>query len=265
MGDRRDGVDYLEQPATACGLPLAYRWDRRHQPLPLREVRHPRVGRRPRLGAASPPWLITGPADEPFNFCGHVERLCADIARRCPELRHVDVSRLLFGMTQARTGRPHGLQARVTPLRFRGGQPLRQRQGVRYRVQSYFVDGREMLYLVTFCLPRFLDQGFDDKFITLFHELYHLSPRFDGDLRRHAGRCAIHTHSKRAYDSHMAQLARAYLSSGAEPRLHDFLRLNFNQLHERHGRVMATVVPRPKVVPLLVEPVGSNGHGSDLS
>ncbi len=52
-----------------------------------------------------------------------------------------------------------------------------------------------MLYLVTFCLPRFLDQDFDDKFITLFHELYHISPRFEGDLRRHEGRCALHSHS----------------------------------------------------------------------
>ena len=87
-----------------------------------------------------------------------------------------------------------------------------------------------MLYLVTFCLPRFLDQDFDDKFITLFHELYHISPAFDGDLRRHAGRCDLHSNSKRLYDAHMADLARSYLSNGADHGLHDFLRLNFAQL-----------------------------------
>jgi len=48
----------------------------------------------------------------------------------CKALAHVDVSRLLFGMTQARTGEVHGLQARVTPLRFRGGQLTRRRRGV---------------------------------------------------------------------------------------------------------------------------------------
>ena len=66
-----------------------------------------------------------------------------------------------------------------------------------------------MLYLVTFCLPRFLDRPFNDKFVTLFHELYHIGPAFDGDLRRHEGRCAIHTHSKRRYDAHMAQVKAA--------------------------------------------------------
>src|SRR4029079_8382178 len=101
------------------------------------------------------------------------------------------------------------------------------RGGVAYQVPRYFVDGQEMLYLVTFCLPRFLDQDFDDKLITLFHELYHISPAFEGDLRRHEGRYALHSHSKRHYDAHMADLARAYLSNGANRDLHGFLRMNF--------------------------------------
>ena len=129
----------------------------------------------------------------------------------------------------------------MTPLRFPGGHLTRRRRGVCYQVQRYFVDGREMLYLVTFCLPRFLDQEFDDKFITLFHELYHISPQFEGDLRRHEGRCDLHTRSKHLYDVHMAHLARAYLSNGAGRSLHAFLRMNFAQLCHRHGSVVGIV------------------------
>jgi hypothetical protein len=117
-------------------------------------------------------------------------------------------------------------------------------------VQRYFVGRREMLYLVTFCLPRFLDQDFDDKFITLFHELYHISPHFEGDLRRHEGRYALHSHSKREYDAQMAHLARAYLAGGPDRALHDFLRLNFAQLAHRHGSVLGVVVPRPRLIPV---------------
>jgi hypothetical protein len=117
-------------------------------------------------------------------------------------------------------------------------------------VQRYFVGDREMLYVMTFCLPRFLDQEFDDKFITVFHELYHIGPAFDGDLRRHEGRYAIHSHSKHGYDAQMAALARAYLASGPDPGLHAFLRLNFSQLQERHGCVVGVVVPRPKLIPV---------------
>jgi len=258
-------VESVRRPAPPR-LPLELRWGADGNPLPVRTVRAPGRKRAPAIGLEAPPWLPTGPADQPFDFSGHVHRLCADVVRGCEELRHIDVSRLLFGMTQARSGRLHGLQARVTPLRFRGGGLQRLRHGIPYQVQRYFIDGREMLYLVTFCLPRFLDQGFDEKFVTLFHELFHISPAFDGDLRRLGGRYDVHSHSKRAYDQHMARLAREYLSNGADPNLHAFLRLNFAQLQHRHGSVAAVVVPRPKLIPLtggFAEPGAGAEQGPD--
>src|SRR5205085_898866 len=131
-----------------------------------------------------------------------------------------------------------------------GGSLTRQRRGITYQVQRYFLENREFLYLMTFCLPRFLDQVFDDKFITLFHELFHISPACDGDLRSHGGRYALHSHSQKRYDERMAALARAYLAGRPDPTLHAFLQLDFAQLQRRHGSVVAVVVPRPKVVPL---------------
>jgi hypothetical protein len=217
-------------------------------------MRAPTLPSAPPLGLEAPPWLATGPLDQPFDFCAHVRRLCADMAARCEELGHIDAGRLLFAVTQARSDRRQGLQARLTPLRCLDGRLTRRRQGICYQVQRYFVGDREMAYLVTFCLPRFLDQDRDEKFITLFHELYHISPAFDGDLRRHGGRGVLHTESKRAYDEHMSHLARAYLASGPDPALHDFLRLNFGQLQHRHGSVIGVVVPWPKLVPV-AEPV----------
>jgi hypothetical protein len=239
-------------------LPAVLRWQVPDHPLPVKEIRCPARACQRQLGLAAPPWLDTGPIDRPFDFCLHVRRLCADITRRCPELGHIDVSRLLFAVTQARSARVHGLQARVTPLRFRHGQLIRRRQGVCYQVQRYVVDGREMLYLVTFCLPRFLEQGFDDKFITLFHELFHISPAFEGDLRRLDGRCTLHTRSQRDYDTWMAALARAYLAGNPASHLHDFLRLDFAQLQYRHGSVVGVVVPRPRLLPL-PDPVPGGG------
>jgi hypothetical protein len=229
--------------------PLILSFGRESGPLPLRPVR-PLTGLAPNLPADAPPWFESGPHHEPFLFCDHVQRLCADMVQRTESLRHIDVTRLLFAFTQARSGRTHGLQARTTPLRFRGGSLTRRRRGVLFQVQRYLVDGHEVLYLVTFCLPRFLDLDFDEKFITLFHELYHISPEFDGDLRRHDGRYAIHSHSQRLYDRQMAGMAREYLNTGPDPRLHGFLRLSFPQLLHRHGSVVGAVVPRPKMVPI---------------
>jgi hypothetical protein len=231
-------------------LPAVLRWHDPGRPLPVRAVRWPADAEPRRLGLEAPPWLETGRADRPFDFCGHARRLCADIVRRCDALRHVDVSRVLFAVTQARSAAPHGLQARLTPLRLENGALVRRRGGVTYQVQRYVVGGADMLYLVTFCLPRFLDRPFADKFVTLFHELYHISPAFEGDLRRMGGRCALHSGSKRDYDAHMAELARDYLHGGADRALHAFLRLDFAQLAHRHGSVVGVVVPRPRLLPL---------------
>ncbi len=230
--------------------PLVLRWHESACPLPIRTICAPSTPRSGQPPVDPPAWLPTGPSDQAFDFGGHVRRLCVDIAARCPELAHVDVTRLLIGVTQARSSRTHGLQARVTPLRFRNGSLTRKRRGVHYQVQRYFVGAREMLYLLTFCLPRFLDQDFNDKFVTIFHELYHLGPAFDGDLRRHDGRCSIHSRSQRVYDEHMARLARAYLAGRPDPALHAFLRLDFGQLARRHGGVVGVMVPRPKLIPL---------------
>jgi predicted metallopeptidase len=144
----------------------------------------------------------------------------------------------------------HGLQARLTPLRFENGAIARLHRGRPFQVQRFFQDGREILYVVTFCLPRFLNRDFEDKFVTIFHELFHTSPLFDGDLRRHPGRFSLHTSSQKRYDQEMTAMAREYLNSGADARLHGFLRLNHAQLRERHQRVVGHVVPRPKLIPV---------------
>jgi hypothetical protein len=242
-------VDRPEQGPAAL-YPLELCWNDPDRPLPVRLIRRPtRQGRPPR--GPVPAGLPTGPLDQPFDFTGHIRRLCLDLVTRCEELAHIDVTRLLFAMTQARNGSGHGLQARLTPLRFEGGRLTRRRRGITYQVQRYFHGFHEFLYLVTFCLPRFLDQPFDDKLITLFHELYHINPPFDGDLRRHQGRYALHTHSQRGYDRHMAALKRKYLARRPDPALFAFLQLDFTQLEQRHGGVAGVVVPRPKVIPLL--------------
>src|SRR5262249_31187232 len=98
--------------------PLAYHWGAATLP--------PRValrlfGRRPISLRDPPGWHCTGPATRPFDFTAAMHSLCEDIVRRSPPLAHIDLGRVLFTIIRARNGRRHGLQARVTPLRFRSG------------------------------------------------------------------------------------------------------------------------------------------------
>lgn len=198
-----------------------------------------------------PPWFPTGTPGEPFRFCQAMERLVRAICTGCDELAHIQTDRLLFSVCQARSNDRHGLQARVTPLRFPGGTLEMKRRGTTYTVQRHVVNGTEKLYQVTFCLPRFQNQTFDEKMITIFHELYHIGQKCDGDLRRLGGRCHAHSHSQRHYDAHMAALARFWLATRPDQTLYNFLRLDFWQLQARHGSVLGVFVPRPRLIPLV--------------
>src|SRR5262249_34872783 len=190
----------------------------------------------------------------PFDFGRAMSALCEDIIRRTPLLAHVDLSRLLFSIALARNGRRHGLQARVTPLRFVGGALATVFRGKAYQVQRIVYDRREILSPVPFCLPPFLNRDFDDKLLTIFHELYHISPAFDGDLRRHNGRYCAHSHSQKKYDDQMAKMVKAYLNDGADPDRHEFLRLSFAQLCRQPGTITGLHLPRPQLVPVPFTP-----------
>ena len=220
-------------------LPLELRWDAL-RPLAARWVTPDGVRRR----------VPNVPATRALDFTARMHALCADVAARCAELRHVHMPRVLVTFTPSRNRSRYGLQARVTPLRFRDGALTRRHGPTEYQVQRFYVDGREMLYVLTFCLPRFFDQPFREKLVTVFHELYHVSPAFDGDLRRHPGRYAVHSHSKDRYDARMAELVETYTAGHPEPALFDFLRAGYRELWATHGGITGVVVPRPKLLPV---------------
>ncbi len=187
---------------------------------------------------------------EPFDLTTALTRLVADLSARLPVFAHLEPPRLLVTLTPARKPGPFGLQARCTPLRLRDGAITKRLRGREYRVQRYTLDGRELLYLVTFVVPRFLDLSAREKLITVVHELYHIGERFDGDLRRHAGRCYAHTHSKKRYDAVMGQLADDYLAAGPNPAMVEWLKPHAAGLAALFGGVVGVTVPRPVLVPV---------------
>ncbi|MEY4393663.1 MAG: hypothetical protein RL595_912 [Planctomycetota bacterium] len=203
-----------------------------------------------KVGYQAPPWIETGPTVVPFDFSKSMLDLIVDISNVSPHFYHLDPQKILVTIIRARNQQRHGLQARVTPMRFEGGNLQCRRRNRLYEVQRYFVDGREIFYIVTFCLPRFQNQSLEGKLVTVFHELFHISPFFDGDLRRHPGRCSWHSSDKKEYDAQMLVFAREYLATTQNPKLHDFLRLDFSQLIARHQGLNGLFVPVPRLLPL---------------
>ena len=190
-------------------------------------------------------WLGNGPAPDGgagggpagFDFTLHMRRLCEDLVARVEELRHIDMGWVAVGFSQARKAADCGRYATLTPLRFPGGaasyDPPRPQMddpaGGRGRPRD--------AVFAHLLLAAILDLPLVEKRITVVHELWHIGPKFDGDLRRFRGRCYAHSGSQRQYDARVKQLVDRWLELGPPAQVQDFLTQGYRHLVARHGAV----------------------------
>ena len=186
----------------------------------------------------------------PFDFTTAMRGLCHDVCTRLPEFRHIRMEQVAVSFAQARSRVSYGLQAKLTPMRFRNGRLTARRQGQEWMIQRYFHGSVEVLYILTFYLPRFQEHPFREKMVTVLHELFHIGENFDGDIRRLPGHYHVHSHSQKEYDQHMARLVDKYLELAPPTDLTAFLHHSFTDLCARHGSVVGLRVPAPKIIPV---------------
>ncbi len=186
-----------------------------------------------------------------FDFCLAMRRLCGDMVDRLPELSHIELPLVAISLCQTRKDVTHGIYASLTPLRFESGAKTTIRRGRRYGVEPILdTQGREYLYILSFYLPRFMNSPLEEKLSTVVHELWHISPNFDGDLRRHKGRCYAHGPSQKQYDALMDRLTQRWLALDPPSHLYEFLLGDCDELIAEHGRIIGQRWPTPQLVPL---------------
>ncbi|WP_224984451.1 putative metallopeptidase [Geomonas agri] len=185
-----------------------------------------------------------------LNLTGELERLIYDITLRSPELHHIIPEKLLVCVSTGRASRGGSL-AKIHPLRFAGGErsvkARRGRRSVLCTMPSITHRGEEMLYVIYFLVPRFLELSFREKLITIFHELYHISPACDGDIRRFPGRNYAHGSSTKAYNLLMGQMVDRYLEAIPDRSTLDFLEGNLAALRSRHSAIVARRLQAPRI------------------
>jgi predicted metallopeptidase len=186
-----------------------------------------------------------------LNLTAELERLIADIVVRHEAFSHIDPSRLLVCVNATRSGTSHGLFARIHPLRFPGGRAVqtvrRGRSTLRCTMPALVHQGVEILYVIYFMIPRFLDRPLQDKLVTIFHELYHISPQFDGDIRRFPGRNFAHGSSTKKYNRLMERFVDEYVQLSASNGLTAFLDHGLAALREKHTAVVGRKMIMPKI------------------
>ncbi|MDR1483792.1 MAG: hypothetical protein LBT09_03110 [Planctomycetaceae bacterium] len=187
----------------------------------------------------------------PFDYTAALTRVCADICFRVPALNHIDVERVAVCYSQTRHSAPVGTFACVTPLRFSGGNLIKTTRSGEVTLHRYYSDGGvEYLYIIHFYIPRFIELRLPQKLETIVHELYHISPLFNGDLRRFAGRCTTHGASQKKYDQIVQGFVEHWLKQNPPPQIWDFLRLDYKELITKYGKLVGRKINFPKIIPV---------------
>ncbi|MFH1224014.1 MAG: hypothetical protein V1647_06710, partial [Pseudomonadota bacterium] len=115
--------------------------------------------------------------------------------------------------------------------------------------KSMLLNGNPVKYIIDFYVPSFLKLDLREKLTTVFHELYHIAPKFDGNLRLFKGKSYKHGPSMERYDKYMEYLVDKYLSRIENSEVLDFLK---NTAEELFSRTKETIMPKlPKPEPLL--------------
>jgi len=186
-----------------------------------------------------------------FDYTAAIAAVCGDICFRVPELRHVDMSRVAVGFSQTKNSEPFGIFASTIPLRFENGEHFQHSRGRVWTVQRHFrPDGVEYLYILCFYAPRFIELPLTQKLDTIVHELYHVHPLFNGDIRRFAGRQYKHGSHKR-YDQIVNRLVQSWLKQDPPSDLWEFLCCNYRELNEKYGKPSGTRIPTPRIIPVV--------------
>jgi predicted metallopeptidase len=186
-----------------------------------------------------------------LNLTAELERLIADITATHEAFSHIDPSRIIVCVNSSRSGSSGGLFAKIHPLRFPEGETVqtvkRGRSTYRCTMPEISHKGVELLYVIYFTVPRFFDRPLRDKLITVFHELYHVSPRFDGDIRRFTGRNFAHGGSTKRYNKLMERFVDEYLLIPTSLQFTAFLEFGMSELKDKHRAVVGRKMVMPKI------------------
>lgn len=129
-----------------------------------------------------------------------VRGLLDHIVETMPEFSHIKPSKILVVAGEAR----RASRGTVKPLLFEPGQLA---EGDNRRRPVVRIKGRKMLYCITLRPLFFRDSSPKQRVGTILHELFHISPSFDGTLSR----ARRHSEAGRDFQRRLRPLVRRYL------------------------------------------------------
>ncbi len=183
-----------------------------------------------------------------INLTDTLTLLIHEIVKETEEFKSFDVNKILICCSENRTTGKGGIYGKLLPMRFENGVEIVRHKDLYYTIPKVKVNNIEMLYILYFYIPKFFDLSPEKKIHIIFHELYHINPDFNGDIRRMGKVKTMHGHSKKEYDKACIDEAEKFYCKIKETSFHAFLELNSIELKERFAALNYKKMKKPKPV-----------------
>ncbi|MDY6968141.1 MAG: putative metallopeptidase [Spirochaetota bacterium] len=164
--------------------------------------------------------------------------------------KHIDLKRILICLSSNRGNSKNGVYGKLVPLRFKNGSEKIQYKGKIYAMPKIENNKLDQLYIIYFYFPKFFDIDPYHKLSVIFHELYHISPKFNGDIRRMGKVKASHGHSKKHFDSLFENEVQNFYKYISQSKYMNFLHMDGKTIHKKHNNVYCRrmKVPKPVII-----------------
>ncbi len=191
------------------------------------------------------------PALKAINLSDFLHDLIADICRHTSFFSHIDTEKIHICISSNRAGGRGATFGKVVPLKFKGGEEVLYHRGKCYVMPKIEVHSIRILYLIYFYMPRFTDLAPIEKLRVIFHELYHIHPEFNGDIRRFGKNGSAHGTSKKKFDTQFERELIAYSFAIRTTSVWDFLSLDTRGIFKNYQEVLSYRMKVPK--PIILE------------
>lgn len=183
-----------------------------------------------------------------FNFNKEYFKVIENIVSVCDEFKHINLNHIAISYSKTHSKSKYGICAKIYPLRFEGGTSEKIKDNYKFSIPSLYVNNNEIYYVISFCIPRFLNLSLTEKLETIIHELFHISPKFNGDIRRLTiSNKAAHGHNKNIFDNFIYKLVQRYLNSPKRFALPPFLYMDYKKLINTYKKIEFEKIKIPKI------------------
>jgi hypothetical protein len=184
-----------------------------------------------------------------LNITEIITDLIREISVFTESFSHIDANRILVCLASNKSRSRGGIYGKLVPLKFKNGSDILVHKGRKYKIPEIINKDFSVLYAVYFYIPKFFDLSASEKLNTIFHELYHISSDFNGDIRRLGKVKQAHGFSKKKFDTRFENDYKSFLEFIKNKNIYNFLEMDSKTLHNNfiiYARRMK--LPKPVLV-----------------